>query len=121
MGIATWIVSGILAAMLLMAFGNKTFGKKEDLATKLPWTQDFDLRTVRFIGIVEGLAALGLILPWATGILPILTPFAAVGFAVIMVLAMIVHARRGEKSAIGFNAALLLLALFVAVARFAAL
>lgn len=48
---------------------------------------------IRFIGITEILDAIGIIAPYATGILPILTPLAALGFAVIMLLAMIVHAR----------------------------
>jgi uncharacterized membrane protein len=121
MNIALWIASGILAAMYLMAFANKTFGDKTILATKLPWAEDFSAGTVKFIGIVEGLGALGLILPWLTGTLPILTPIAAAGLVVVQILAMVVHIRRGETKALPFNLILLLLALFVAVFRFAAL
>ncbi|WP_405680964.1 DoxX family protein [Streptomyces sp. NBC_00868] len=47
-----------------------------------------------------------------------LTPLAATGLAVVMVLAAIVHARRKEPSAIGFNTALLILAVLVAWGRF---
>jgi len=74
--------------------------------------------TVRFIGVVELAAALGLILPAATGIARVLTPVAATGLAVTMVLAAITHARRKEPSAIAFNAVLLVLAAVVAWGRF---
>ena len=51
---------------------------------------------VRFIGVVEFLGALGMILPALTRILPWLTPLAALGFAVIQVLAIGTHAALGE-------------------------
>ena len=75
-------------------------------------------RTIRFIGIAEILGAIGLILPGATGIAAVLTPIAAVCLAVTMVLAAVVHGRRGETQAIVVNVVLLALALFVAVMRF---
>jgi hypothetical protein len=80
--------------------------------------EDFSPATVRFIGIVELAAALGLILPAVTGIAPILTPLAATGLAVVMVLAAITHVRRKEPSGIAVNAVLFALAVFVAWGRF---
>jgi DoxX-like protein len=72
----------------------------------------------RFIGICELLGGLGLLLPALTGILPWLTPLAATGLALIMILAIGFHASRREWSAIGFNSVLLVLAAFVAYGRF---
>ena len=51
-----------------------------------------------FIGVCEFLGGVGLILPAMTGIKPKLTPFAAIGLALIMVLAAIFHIVRGEFS-----------------------
>ena len=51
---------------------------------------------VTFIGGSELLGGLGLLLPALTHILPWLTPLAAVGLAVIMLLATLFHIRRGE-------------------------
>jgi len=51
-----------------------------------------------FIGACEGLGGIGLILPAVTGIKPKLTPFAAVGLTLIMILAAIFHIVRGEYS-----------------------
>lgn len=54
------------------------------------------------------------------GIATVLMPLAATGLAVIMVLAMGVHARRREPQAIAFNAVLLIAAAFIAWGRFGA-
>jgi uncharacterized membrane protein YphA (DoxX/SURF4 family) len=51
-----------------------------------------------FIGVSEFLGGVGLILPTMTGIKAKLTPFAAIGLTLIMVLAAIFHIVRGEFS-----------------------
>ena len=66
----------------------------------------------------ELLGGLGLLLPALTGILPWLTPLAAAGLALVMLLAMGFHATRRERPVIAFNTVLLLLAVFVAYGRF---
>jgi len=68
-------------------------------------------------GAVEILGALGVILPRLTRILPVLTPLAAAGLALIMAVAISFHARRKEYSAIGVTGLLFLLAAFVAYGR----
>jgi uncharacterized membrane protein len=118
MNVVLWIVQGLLAAMFAIAGVMKSTQPKDKLADRMPWVQDFSPATVRFIGIVELAAALGLILPAWTGIAPILTPLAATGLAVMMVLAALTHARRKEPSGIATNAVLFLLAAFVAWGRF---
>jgi uncharacterized membrane protein len=118
MNIALWIVQAVLAVMFGIAGAMKSTQPKAKLEPKLPWVEDYSAGTVRFIGIAELAGALGLILPAATGIVPILTPLAATGLAVIMVLAALAHVRRKEPSAIVFNAVLFLLAAFVAWGRF---
>jgi uncharacterized membrane protein len=118
MNVVLWITQVILAAMFAVAGIMKATQPKEKLADRLPWTQDFSQGTVRFIGVVELLGAFGLILPAVTGIAPILTPIAAIGFAVMMVLAAATHIRRKEPSAVVFNAVLFAVAVFVAWGRF---
>lgn len=87
----------------------------------LNWTERFPVSTIRIIGLSELLGAIGLILPLALDFLPILTPVAAVGLAIIMILAAIHHLKHKESKAIVFNAVLFLLAFFVAYGRFTAL
>ena len=110
MNVFLWIVQAVLAAMFAMAGLMKSTQPKEKLAPRLPWVEDFSAATVRFIGVVELLGAIGLILPAATGIAPILTPVAATGLALIMVLAAATHIRRKEPSGVAFNAVLFALA-----------
>lgn len=121
MNIAVWIISGLLATMYLAAGLMKTLRPKDALVASLPWVEDYSPRTIKLIGTFELLGALGLILPWLTGIAPVLTPLAATGLVIIQALAIRVHIRRGEQNVLVFNAALLLAAAFVAVVRFAGL
>ena len=118
MNIALWILQVVLAAMFAMAGVMKSTQPKEALAKNLPWVEDFSPGVVRFIGVVEFLGALGLILPAVTGVATILTPLAAAGLTVVMLLAALTHLRRREPGAIAFNAVLLVLAAIVAWGRF---
>ncbi len=118
MNITLWIVAGVLAAAFLAAGAMKLTQPKEKLATGMPWTEDFSAGTLKFIGTMELLAAIGLILPAALDIAPILVPLAATGLAVIMLGAIATHGRRKEAQAIVINVVLLAVAVFVAVFRF---
>ncbi|MEJ2748859.1 MAG: DoxX family protein [Anaerolineae bacterium] len=118
MNVALWIIQGLLAAAFLMAGGMNAAKPKEELAERMAWVNDFSAGTVKTIGILEILGALGLILPLATGILPWLTPAAAIGLALTMIGAAITHVRRQEFPMIGTNTVLFLLAVFVAYGRF---
>jgi uncharacterized membrane protein YphA (DoxX/SURF4 family) len=114
-----WIIQGLLAAMFLTAGVMKLTQAKEKLLKQLPWVADFSIGTVRFIGLSELLGGIGLIVPWLTGIAPILTPISAIGLCVVMVLASnIVHLKKNEYKEIAFNAILFILAAFVAYGRF---
>ena len=117
MNIALWIVQVLLATAFIFAGVTKAFRYEYAHAT-LPWVKDVPRGLTTFIGVAELLGGLGLLLPALTGILPWLTPLAAAGLALIMLLAIGFHATRREWSAIGFNAVLLLLAVFVAYGRF---
>ena len=112
----------VIAIVLALAFGAAGFMKattpKEKLAENMDWVEDFSDRTVKLIGVVEILGALGLVLPAALDIAPVLTPLAASGLALTMVLAAATHARRKELPMIAVNVVLGGLALFVAIMRF---
>jgi uncharacterized membrane protein YphA (DoxX/SURF4 family) len=76
---------------------------------------------IRFIGVTELLGALGIILPWATHILPLLTPLTALGFALIMLLAAPIHIKRKEFPAAAFNVFVFCISIWVAYMRFSEL
>jgi uncharacterized membrane protein YphA (DoxX/SURF4 family) len=116
--IVLWIVAIILAAAFVMAGAMKVSQPPEKLAPKMPWVNDYSAGTVKLVGAAEILGGIGLILPRATGIATVLTPLAAVGLAVIMVLAAIHHGRKGETQGVIVNVVLFILSAFVAIGRF---
>lgn len=118
MNVFLWILQIVLAAMFAFAGLLKSTQPKDKLLANMPWVEDFSANTVKFIGVMELLAAIGLILPAATGIAPVLTPLAASGLVVMMVLAATTHTRRKEPQNIAVNAVLLAVAVVVAWGRF---
>ena len=123
MNTVIWILQGILALMFLMAGIMKATQSKDQIRVKgngrMDWVEDLSIGNIRLIGVLEVLAALGIVLPQWTGILPWITPLAAAGLALTMIGAMILHLRRGEgvKSVLD-NIILLLITAFVAYGRF---
>jgi uncharacterized membrane protein YphA (DoxX/SURF4 family) len=118
MGIALWVVQVLLAAAFLVSGATKLSQPKEKLVKKWAWVEDFSQPTVRIIGTLEVLGAIGIVLPALTGILPWLTPLAALGLVMTMIGAALTHLRRSEYSVITVPAVLLILAAFVAYGRF---
>ncbi|MCL2515048.1 MAG: DoxX family protein [Microbacteriaceae bacterium] len=118
MNVALWIVTGLLALAFLAAGLLKTVQPKEKLAANMGWVDDFTPTGVKLIGIAEVLGAIGLVVPAATGIAPILTPIAAAALAVVMIGALIVHLRRGEGKQAPITIVLFVLTAAVAVLRF---
>lgn len=119
MNVALWIIASVLAAAFLAAGLMKLTQSKDKLAASgMGWTEDFSAGTVKTIGLLEVLAAVGLILPAALDIVPVLVPLAALGLVLIMIGAVITHARRHELPAIAANLVLLVLAVVVAWGRF---
>lgn len=119
LNVTLWIFQVILAVMFGMAGAMKTFQPIDALvATGLTWTAELP-GLVRFIGISELAAAIGLILPAALRIKPILTPVAAACLVLVMILAAGFHLMRGEPG-VPMNLALGSVAAFVAWGRFKA-
>lgn len=117
--ISLWIAQVLLAVMFGMAGAMKTFQPLDALiAAGMTWAGELP-NLVRFIGVSELAAALGLILPAALRIKPILTPLAAVGLVVVMVLAAGFHLMRSEAG-VPMNLVLAGVAAFVAWGRFKA-
>ena len=119
MNITLWIIAGLLAVVFGASGAMKLTLPKEQLAVSgLGWVDDFSAGTVKAIGTLEVLAAVGLILPAALEIAPVLVPLAAVGLVVLMLGAMITHLRRHEAQAIVVTLPLLAVAAVVAWGRF---
>jgi uncharacterized membrane protein len=118
MNVFLWILQGLLAVAFLAGGTLKATQPKEKLVANFSWVDDFSPAMVKFVGITQVAGALGLVLPALTGIAVILTPLAAVGLALTMVLAGIYHFRKGEYSSLPVNAVLFVLAAIIAWGRF---
>jgi hypothetical protein len=121
MNLALWIVAGLLAAAYLVSGGGKLILPKEKIAAVGPatrWVDDFSAGSLKAIGALEVLAAIGLILPAVLDIAPVLVPLSALGLVVIMVGASITRIRRHEFTYVIGDLIYLALAAFVAWGRF---
>ena len=122
MNVALWVVAGLLAVVLLVGSGSKLFVPKEKMAGMLGaasrWVEDFSPGALKAIAGLELLGAVGLILPAALDIAPVLVPLAASGVVVLFVGAVTMRLRRGERATIVGDLIYLAMAAFVAWGRF---
>lgn len=118
LNIGLWLAQIILAAFFLMAGYTKATSPVDKLYATINWAKDVPLALVRFIGIMELLGCVGLLLPSILRVKPILTPIAAVAFIMVMFCAIIFHIFRGEASYIGMHLGIILVAAFIAWGRF---
>jgi hypothetical protein len=99
MNTTLWVMQGLLAFAFVGASAMKLLTPKEklDARPEMGWSKDFTAGQVKLLGLAELLGAIGLIVPWATQILPVLTPIAALCLTVIMGGAAMTHIKRKES------------------------
>ncbi len=114
-----WILSLLLAATYAVTGAGKLLASRERLLAVpgMGWVDATPMPGVRLIGFLEIAGAIGIIVPWATGILPALTPLAAWGLAAVQVGAVRTHLTRNERDHLWLNVLLLLAAVVVAIGR----
>jgi uncharacterized membrane protein YphA (DoxX/SURF4 family) len=115
---ALWIIQVLLALLFLFAGGTKLV-LPLDVLTSMGSPNQIQLPGlfIRFIGVVEVLGALGLILPGLLRIKPWLTPLAAAGLVIIMIGATAVSVASGQVATAIISLIVGLLAAFVAYGR----
>jgi uncharacterized membrane protein YphA (DoxX/SURF4 family) len=113
--LAVWIVSGLLALAFLFIGGTKLITSAADMESM---AEGVPVVLLRIAGTAEVLGALGLVLPAATRVLPVLTPVAASGLVLTMIGATITNIVIGEYALVVQTVVLGALAAFVAWARF---
>ncbi|MCY1141450.1 DoxX family protein [Actinoplanes sp. Pm04-4] len=118
MDVILWIIAVVLAAVFLAAGITKLRQPlKNPSASGTGQLGNLSPTAVKAIGVLEVLAAVGLLLPAIVDIAPILVPLAALGVALLMVGAAITHARRREAQMIAVNVLLFVLAAVVVWGR----
>jgi hypothetical protein len=109
-----WVLQALLA-LAFLAHGLFLLVPPADMLALMNATMSTAFRI--FLGIAEVLAAVGLILPGVTRILPRLVPAAAAGIMIVMISATIFHVMRGEIGSAVTTTCLLAMATFVAYMR----
>ena len=110
--IALLVAEGFAALVFLITGTLKLVTPKEKLAEKMHWVATWPSGRIKLLGLAEMAGALGLVLPAALHIAPVLTPIAAVCLAVLMLGAVQTHRRLHES----FVPALVLALVCVAIA-----
>ncbi len=114
MNLALWAVQVLLAIVFgFSALIKGTQSREQAVRLGMTGVADVPTPVMRFAALCEVLGVIGLFAPLLTGILPILTPMAALGLAMIMVLAARIHVGLGEPLTAAGNLLLLAMCLFV--------
>jgi hypothetical protein len=115
MHLTLWIVQGLVALAMVATGALKVATPRAKLSEKLAWARTWTDTNVKLLGLAEVLGGVGLIAPGLTGILPVLTPVAAICLAILMGGAVKTHV--DLKEPVAPAAVLGALCLFVAVGR----
>lgn len=120
MHVALWIAAGLLALVALTGGFTKAFIPKEKLQQHegAAWTRTVSPTFVKTLGVIELLAAIGLVLPPVVDKAPVMVPVTAVCWIALMMGAMITHGRLGQFKLVMVNLVYVALAVFIAVGRF---
>jgi hypothetical protein len=120
MNTALWIATGLLALVALAGGLTKTLIPQERLQHHegAAWTRTASPGFVKTLGVLELLAAIGLVVPPLVDVAPVMVPVTAVCWVVLMVGAMITHGRLGQPKLVMVTGVYTALAVFIAVGRF---
>jgi uncharacterized membrane protein YphA (DoxX/SURF4 family) len=115
---ALWIMQGILAAMFIMPGYMKVTSPAAKVREMNGMAPGASIIQFRLLGWLEWLGVIGIIVPWLTGIAPILTPITAVCFAIVMVGAAVMHGQKKDYKVMPLLAVIFILSVIVAYYRF---
>jgi hypothetical protein len=116
--VGLWVAQALLVAVFGFSAAVKgTQPKQRVLQLGMSGVVNIPVPLMRFTALCEVFGVIGLVLPYATGIAPILTPAAAIGLGMIMVAAAVIHLRLQEPWTAAGNVILLALCVLVAIGR----
>jgi uncharacterized membrane protein YphA (DoxX/SURF4 family) len=114
-----WALQIVLALVFAGAGTVKLIKSPADLARMLgDWVEKVPAPQLKLLGVAELAAAVGLIVPPLVGVLPVLVPLAAVGSVIVMLGAIVLHARRSEFPNVAGTFIIAAIAVTIAWARF---
>ncbi|UMG91616.1 DoxX family protein [Nocardioides sp. TF02-7] len=121
MDLTLWILAGVLA-LAYTAGGTSLLllprEKYRALGHSQYWVDDFGDTHLRIIGTIKVVGAVGLVVPAALDVAPVLTPLAACGLMLFMAGAGTTRFRRGEWTLLAGDLVFISLFAFLAWGRF---
>ena len=118
MNIFLWVLQVALAFLCISGGAFQIF-KIEQLKKNVASMRALPRGLWAFLGAFECLAGLGLTLPGATNVLPVLTPIAAAAVAAESVLVSAFYIYYGDFSPMIYSVAMAIMAAFISYGRFA--
>lgn len=112
LNVGLWCIQSLLAVFFIYAGYIKLAIAPDELSQMLPWASEHPA-LVSITGYADLLGGLGILLPTLLRIFPRLSLLAAIGLAVLQLLAMAFHLSRGEVMVVPVNVVLIALSLFV--------
>ncbi len=97
LNVALWVVQGLLAGVFLLTGTTKLVLPREVLEKRMRWAAAWPRWRIKLLGLAEVAGAVGLVIPAAMGVAPVLSPVAALCLAVVMLGAAGTHRRLGES------------------------
>ena len=116
MHLALWVLQ-VITGVYWVAIGVTHFTLPEGLPAQMSWMYELPPLLHYVSGTAEILGGLGLILPGVLKMQTRLTPLAAAGLALVMVLAIVWHLNRGEMQQIAGNVVFAAVMAFIAYGR----
>ncbi|MEZ4937270.1 MAG: DoxX family protein [Crocinitomicaceae bacterium] len=117
MNTTIWTLQIVVAIALTTSALIILLGNKEKLSSRMSWISHYSDKMRYFICTSKILGGLGLILPMAFSILPLLTPIAGFAIALFMLFAMTYHVRKKEYKEIPATIIFFGISFFIAVYR----
>ncbi len=118
MNTTLWVIQVLLAAIFIIPGFGKISSSKEQHIADGHIKSGASIVPIRILGIFEWLGCIGIIVPWYVGIIPVLTPIAAMCFCLIMVAGLVNHLLKKEYKMLPLLTVILVLAAVVAYFRF---
>lgn len=113
-----WVIQAILALLFIIPAFSKIINSKQQHIADGHIKAGASIVPIRILGVLEGLGCIGITVPWLTGIVPILTPIAALCFCLVMMAGLVIHTLKKEYKMLPLLTIILVLAATVAYWRF---
>ena len=111
------MIQGLLSAFFLMTGFGKVSSSKEKHIESGHLKPESPVAPLWILGTLEMIGSVGIIVPWLTGIAPILTPITAICFCCVMIGALVVHTQKKQYKFLPLPVVVIALCLVVAYYR----